>query len=128
MNTTNTDKRLLFIDDEENIRQIVGACLEYFSDWKPTIAASGKDGLEAIAESKPDAILLDVMMPDMDGFTFLQELQSDPALADIPVVLLTSRTDLTEPHRISQLGVKGAIAKPFSSVKLVLQIAKILGW
>ena len=123
-----TSKTILLIDDEEYIRQILEACIENFSNWRPAIAASGKEGLAAVAEEKPDAILLDMMMPNMDGFSFLKHLKADPQLADIPVVLITARVDLTEPQKLAQLGVKGAICKPFSSVKIVPEIAKILDW
>jgi CheY-like chemotaxis protein len=119
---------LLFIDDEENICQIVQACLESFSNWQMTIATSGEEGLAAITIAKPEAILLDMMMPEMDGFAFLKKLQADTELANIPVVLLTSRIDLIQPKKLAQLGVKGAIAKPFDPIKLVPEIAKILGW
>lgn len=123
-----SSKTILLIDDEDYILQIVEACIENFSNWRPALAASGDEGLAAAAQAKPDAILLDMMMPNMDGFTFLKNLKADPKLADIPVVLITSRVDLIEPQKLSQLGVKGAIAKPFYSTKLVDQITKILDW
>ena len=118
---------ILFIDDDENIRQVVHACLENFSNWEIASAASGKEGLEKIAIAKPDAILLDIMMPHMDGFEFLNHLQTNN-LAHIPVILLTGRVDLSEPQKLAQIGVKGAIAKPFNPISLVSQIAEILGW
>ncbi len=123
-----SSKTILLIDDEDCILQIVEACIENFSNWRPAIAASGDEGLAALAKAKPDVILLDMMMPNMDGFTFLKKLQADPQLANIPVVLFTSRGDLTEPQKIAQLGVKGAIAKPFHPTNLVDQITKILDW
>ena len=115
-------KTILLIDDEDYILQIVEACIENFSNWRPALAASGDEGLAAVAKAKPDAILLDMMMPNMDGFTFLKNLKADPQLADIPVVLITARLDLLETQKLSQLGVKGAIANHFmqlsSSIKL----------
>ncbi len=126
---TNTSfKTILLIDDEEYMRQIVQTCLELFSEWRTAIAPSGEEGLAAVTNLHPDAILLDMMLPNMDGFAVLKKLQADPQLANIPVVLLTARIDLTEPQKIAQLGVKGAIAKPFHPTKLVAQISKILGW
>ncbi|OYQ64307.1 hypothetical protein B9G53_12255 [Pseudanabaena sp. SR411] len=121
-------KTVLLIDDEEYMRQIVQTCLELFSDWQTAIARSGEEGLAAVANLQPDAIMLDVIMPNMDGLTVLKKLQADQQLANIPVVLLTSRVDLTEPQKIAQLGVKGAIAKPFNPMRLVDQISKILDW
>lgn len=121
-------KVLLFIDDEPSIRQVVRACLENYSNWHAAIAPSAKAGLAIAAATKPDAILLDVLMPDMDGLAFLKQLQTDPELASIPVVLLTSHIDLTESQNFSKLGIKGAIVKPFDPISLVPQIASILGW
>ncbi|MFB2894498.1 response regulator [Aerosakkonemataceae cyanobacterium BLCC-F50] len=121
-------KRILFIDDESNIRQIVKACLENLGGWNVLLAASGKEGLAKAVLEKPDAILLDVMMPEMDGLALLRQLQANPVTQSIPVVFLTARLSLTEPHRFQALGVKGAIAKPFNSLTLVPQIANTLGW
>jgi CheY-like chemotaxis protein len=123
-----SSKKILLIDDEEYICQIVQTCLELFSNWKTETARSGEEGLTALATAKPDAIVLDMLMPSMDGFAVLKKLQADPELASIPIVLLTARVDLTEPQKVAQLGVKGAIAKPFHPTKLVSQISHILDW
>jgi CheY-like chemotaxis protein len=69
-----------------------------------------------------------MIMPNMDGFAFLKTLQANPEFADIPVVLLTARVELTESQKIAQLGVKGAIAKPFHPTKIADEITKILNW
>ena len=121
-------KTILLIDDEEYICQVVESCVELFSNWQITSTRSGEEGLAASAIAKPDAIVLDMLMPSMDGFAVLKELQADPDLADIPVVLLTARVDLTEPKKIAQLGVQGAISKPFHPTKIASELAKILGW
>jgi CheY-like chemotaxis protein len=122
------DKMLLVIDDEENIRKIVRVCIENFSPWQTTLVGSGADGFLAIASVKPDLILLDMMMPFMDGFAFLEQLQSHSEFAQIPVIILTSRDDLTVSSQIAQLGIRGAIVKPFDPLLLVYQIVNILGW
>lgn len=121
-------KTILLIDDEEYIRLIMEACVESFSNWQSVIVPSCEEGLAAVANLQPDAILLDMLMPNMDGFDFLKNLQANPEFANIPVVLLTSRVDLTESQKVAQLGVKGAIAKPFHPTQIVSQIARILGW
>lgn len=128
MSTITLDKMVLLIDDEYMIRQIVQVCLESLSTWKTTIATSGKEGLAAIAQSKPDAILLDMMMPDMDGFDFLEKLQADAELAHIPVILLTACTNRIDRQTLMELGCKGVISKPFEPIALVSQITDILGW
>lgn len=127
-NLVTPGKQILFIDDESNIRQIVKICLETLGRWNVSLAASGQEGLVQAVSEKPDAILLDVMMPDMDGLAVLQQLQANPITQPIPVIFLTARRSLTEPHRFQALGVKGAIAKPFDSLTLVPQIANALGW
>ncbi|VXD22676.1 response regulator [Planktothrix paucivesiculata] len=121
-------KRILFIDDEFHIRQVVKACLESLGGWNVLLAASGQEGLSKAVSEQPDAILLDVMMPEMDGLVLLQKLQTNSVTQSIPVVFLTARQSLTEPQRFQALGVKGAIAKPFNSMTLVPQIANALGW
>jgi CheY-like chemotaxis protein len=125
---TTSNKKVLLIDDEEFIGQIVKSCIELFSNWQITTTKSGEEGLISVATDRPDVILLDMLMPSMDGFAFLKKLQADPQLADIPVVLLTSRVDLTESRKIAQLGVQGAISKPFNPTKLVDEITKVLCW
>ncbi len=121
-------KRILFIDDESHIRQVVKACLESLGGWNVLLAASGQEGLSKAVSEQPDAILLDVMMPEMDGLVLLKKLQTNSVTQSIPVVFLTARQSLTEPQRFQALGVKGAIAKPFNSLTLVPQIANALGW
>ncbi len=128
METTIATKRILFIDDELHVRQVVKACLETLGGWNVLLAVSGQDGLVKAVFEKPDAILLDVMMPEMDGLALLQQLKANPITQSIPVVFLTARLSLTEPQRFQELGVKGAIAKPFNSLTLVPQIANALGW
>lgn len=121
-------KTVLLIDDEEYICQIVETCVEMFSDWQPVTVPCCEEGLAAVENIRPDVILLDMIMPNMDGFTFLKTLQAQPEFADIPVVLLTSRVDLTESQKVAELGVTGAIAKPFNPVQIVSQLKRILDW
>jgi len=128
METAIATKRILFIDDDLHVRQVVKACLEALGGWNVLLAASGSEGLVMAVSENPDAILLDVMMPGMDGLALLQQLKSNPVTQLIPVMFLTARLSFTEPQRLRELGVKGAIAKPFNSLTLVPQIANTLGW
>lgn len=121
-------KTVLLIDDEEYICQIVETCVQIFSDWLPVTVPCCEEGLAAVENIRPDVILLDMLMPNMDGFAFLKNLQAHPEFANVPVVLLTGRVDLTESQKIAQLGVKGAIAKPFNPVQIVSQLKRILDW
>ncbi|YAG04220.1 Response regulator with CheY-like receiver, AAA-type ATPase, and DNA-binding domains [Nostoc sp. DSM 114167] len=84
-------KKLLIVDDEERIRELVQACLEDLGGWDTLTAASGSEGLK-IAQMEPiDAILLDVSMPDMDGFAVYEKLQANSGTEAIPVILLTAK-------------------------------------
>jgi CheY-like chemotaxis protein len=122
------NKHILFVDDEANVRAVVKVCLESLAEWQVSLASSGREGL-AIAETKqPDAILLDVMMPEMDGVTFLKHLRSTPQIHPIPVVLLTAKASFIDPQVYSSLGAQGAISKPFDPLLLASQISEALGW
>jgi CheY-like chemotaxis protein len=122
------EKRILVIDDEENLCTVIQACLENLGGWETLTALSGREGL-AIAQSQQlDAILLDVMMPDLDGLTLFQELQKNSATQAIPVILFTAKVQSTDLDQFAKLGVAGVIAKPFEPLTLAEQIASILEW
>ena len=123
-----TTKRILVIDDEVHVREVVQTCLEMLGGWDVVSAASGQEGLVKAEVEQPDAILLDVMMPEMDGFTFLRQLQSNLMIQNIPVVLLTATAHQLDPQQLPSLGVRGVIAKPFNVLSLTNEIAKALGW
>ena len=121
-------KRILVIDDDDVIQEIVQNCLEDVAGWQVLLASSGWEGLKKAIAEQPDAIVLDVMMPGMDGITFLNLLRTNSQVQAIPVVLLTAKVDLTARDRLGELGVLGVIAKPFGAIELVEQIAGFLGW
>lgn len=123
-----TTKRILVVDDEASIREVVALCLKRLGGWEVLTANSGQEALQQAHSEQPDAIVLDVMMPEMDGLTFLQHLRADPITQSIPVVLLTANRYLANPHLFPQLGVVLTIPKPFQSVDLVQQIAQVMGW
>jgi two-component system alkaline phosphatase synthesis response regulator PhoP len=121
-------KRILVIDDESDIRAVAQLTLKAVGGWDVSIATSGLEGLAKAADEQPDVILLDVMMPNMDGIETFRALQSNPATQSIPVILLTAKVQAAEQRRFAELGVAGIIAKPFKAMKLPGQIAKTLGW
>jgi CheY-like chemotaxis protein len=123
-----TTKRILVIDDEDGIREIIQICLEAAAGWEVVTAASGTEGLEIAEEFVPDAILLDVMMPDLDGPTTFRQLQANPAIEHIPTILLTAKAKISEQKQFIDLGVTGVITKPFKAQDLVDQIRDILHW
>ena len=123
-----TDKRILVIDDEDHIREVTQMSLETMGGWEVTAASSGLERIETAAADPPDAILLDVMMPDMDGPTTFKHLRSDPITRDIPVVLLTAKVQPADRQRFAALGVEGVLTKPFDPLSLADEIAGVLGW
>ncbi|HEY9829376.1 MAG TPA: response regulator [Stenomitos sp.] len=123
-----TTKRILFIDDEDDIREVAQLCLETVGGWEVMTAACGGEGLVQAETQQPDAILLDVMMPDMDGPTTFHKLQANAATQDIPVVFLTAKVQAAEQRRFAELGVKAVLTKPFDPLTLASQVANALGW
>ncbi|MBW4563067.1 MAG: response regulator [Mojavia pulchra JT2-VF2] len=123
-----TTKRVLVVDDEACVQYVVQACLEEIAGWEVVTANSGHEGLVKAVKERPDAIILDMMMPGMDGIKFVELLQADPMIQSIPVVLLTAKVDYTDSCHIQNLGIAGAIAKPFDPILLVNQVAQYLGW
>jgi CheY-like chemotaxis protein len=121
-------RRILIVDDEDDIREVAQVSLELVGHFEVLTASNGREGLERARGEKPDAILLDVMMPDMDGPATLAQLQSDPATRDIPVVFLTAKTQTSERTRLEQLGAAGILTKPFDPLKLAGEVASTLRW
>jgi CheY-like chemotaxis protein len=122
-----SNKRILLIDDEETIREVVQVGIEIEVGWDVAIASSGLEGISIAQSQKPDAILLDVMMPDMDGIVTLSRLKANVKTREIPVILLTAKTQ-ADKDQLQTLGVVDVITKPFNSMTLASQIAKILHW
>ena len=121
-------KRILIIDDEPDIREVAQMSLETVSGWQVLSAESGDEGITKAKQEKPDAILLDAMMPSMDGPATFQKLQADPSTQQIPVIMFTAKVQAADRMRFAALGVKDVIEKPFDPMKLGSQIAAILGW
>ncbi len=119
---------ILLIDDEETIQEVVQVGIEIETGWQVTIASSGVEGITLAQTQQPDVILLDVMMPDMDGISTLSQLKSNVETQSIPVILLTAKTQAADKKQFQNLGVLGVITKPFNSMTLASRIAKILQW
>ena len=120
--------RILIIDDEEDIREVAGLSLETVAGWEVVLASSGAQGIACAIEHQPDAILLDVMMPVMDGPATFRELRKNPSTAHIPVMLLTAKVQSNDQRRFADLGVEAILFKPFDPLTLSTQIADVLGW
>lgn len=121
-------RRILIIDDEDDIREVAALSLEATAGWHVLTASSGPKGMEVAAAERPDAILMDVMMPEVDGPTTFRLMQQNPAIAHIPVLLLTAKVQGADQRRFANLGVNGILFKPFDPLTLAQQISDILGW
>ena len=121
-------RKVLIIDDEDDIREVAALSLETVAGWDVTMAGSGAAGIVKALEQQPDAILLDVMMPVMDGPTTFRELHALPETTNIPVILLTAKVQAADQKRFSDLGVAAVMFKPFDPLTLAGEIAHALGW
>ena len=123
-----TTKRILIVDDDERIREVVRMCLNKLAKWQVIIATSGQEAIQAATDEQPDAILLDVSMPGMNGIETLQQLQLKDLTKSIPVIFLTAKVLRAEQLHYQQLGVAGLIAKPFDPLQIAVEINRILKW
>jgi CheY-like chemotaxis protein len=121
-------RKILLVDDEDDIREVAQMSLEMTAGWEVFTASSGAEGLRLAAAERPDAILLDVMMPGMDGPATARALKAAPETADIPVILLTAKVQAADRRRFDDLGVAGILAKPFDPMSLADEVRGVLGW
>lgn len=121
-----SDLRIFYVDDEADIRTIVEFALEDEQDLQLALCASGQEALEQAGDFSPDLILLDVMMPGMDGPTTLQHLRENPQLAETPVVFVTAKVQPHEIEHLKSLGAADVIGKPFDPMALADKVRTIL--
>jgi len=119
-------RKVLLVDDDPDIRSIGSLSLRNIGKWQVVVAESGVAAIQAIAQEKPDLVLLDVMMPGLDGPATLVRIQALAAQTVPPVIFMTAKTDPSELQRLVALGAKGAISKPFNPLLLLKQIRQIL--
>ncbi len=120
--------RILVIDDEADIREVTALTLETVAGWHVILAPSGAQGIQRASLEQPDAILLDVMMPDIDGPTTFGILKKNDNTSHIPVLLLTAKVQGAERRELDALGAAAILAKPFDPLTLADQISGALGW
>lgn len=121
-------RTVLLIDDDDMVREVAQASLEFVASWNVIAVDRGAAGIDEAQRHQPDVILLDVMMPTMDGPTTLQQLREIPELVDVPVFFLTAKAMPEEIERLRELGAQDVITKPFDPMTLHSQIAASLGW
>jgi two-component system, OmpR family, response regulator len=122
-------KDVLLVDDDASIREVIQMTLEVVGGWTVRLAASGPEAVQQVRERAPDAILLDLMMPGMDGPATLTRLRSVASDQNVPVILLSAKVQQRrDDQQLTGLGVAGVIAKPFDPITLPDRISTILGW
>jgi CheY-like chemotaxis protein len=118
--------KVLLVDDDEDLRVIGELALTEVGGMHTVLASSGPMALEVAAREQPDVVLLDVMMPGMDGPTTLRRLREQPATAGIPVVFVTAKVQRQEVERWLELGAIGVIGKPFDPMRLPDELRAIM--
>ena len=118
--------KILYVEDEPDIRAIARIALETIGGFSVRLCSSGPEALEAVAEFGPDCILLDVMMPGMDGPAVLEALRGMPQRATTPVIFMTAKVQHCEISRYKALGALDVIPKPFDPVTLAATVRQIL--
>lgn len=121
-------RRVLIIDDDESIREIAQVSLELVGGHEVLTAEHGTRGLDVAESEQPDAILLDVMMPDLDGTEVFARLQDRDSTRGIPVIFMTAKAQQQQLDDLAEVGAAGVIAKPFDAMALASQVGTILGW
>jgi CheY-like chemotaxis protein len=119
-------RKVLLAEDEEDIRKVAQISLEFRGGWKVALANDGEECLAMAARERPDLILLDCMMPKLDGYEACRRLKQDPLLREIPVIFLTAKSQESEMRKGLALGAIGYLIKPFNPMSLAAEIREIL--
>lgn len=114
------------IDDDPVVRALIRAGLELVAGWRVTLQAAALPGIEAVAREGPDVVVVDYLLPDMDGLEVCRRLKADPATAGIPVVIVTGRTNLGA-DEVQAAGAEGVLFKPVDPKTLAGAIEELMG-
>lgn len=117
-------KHILMVDDVTTNLKSAGEVLQPY--YKVSMAKSGKQALKFLEKNKPDLILLDIMMPDMDGYQTMEEIKLDPSTANIPIIFLTADTEQESEIKGIQMGAMDFITKPFAADVMLARVAQVL--
>jgi CheY-like chemotaxis protein len=118
-------KKIMYAEDEPDVQMVVELTVQTMSDYEIKICENGRVLLENIQEYEPDLVLLDVMMPEMDGPTTLKNLKQSDATKNLPVIFMTAKAQVHEIEALKSSGVVGVITKPFDPVTLCDEIEQI---
>ncbi len=117
--------RILYVDDEADIRHVVSIALRDIGGLAVKVCETGREALDQGPEFRPDLVLLDVMMPEMDGPAMLEAMRNVPELADVPVVFMSARVQAHEVADYRRLGAVAVIVKPFDPMALAEDLREI---
>jgi DNA-binding response OmpR family regulator len=120
------EKRVLVVEDEANILLSLRFILER-QGYRVSSAMTGRDGLEQMQREPPDLVILDLMLPDVSGYTVCQQARRDPRLARTPILVLTARAQDAERRKGLELGATDYVTKPFRVAELLTRVASLLG-
>ncbi len=118
-------EHIVLVEDDADIQEIAKLALSSIGNFSVKICSSGSEALQLLQDFKPQLILLDVMMPNMDGPTVLEKIKKNPSLADLPVIFMTAKVQPEEIKSYLQMGACGVISKPFNPLSLSETIQKI---
>lgn len=121
-------RRILVVDDDDLLREVASTALTLVAGWQVSTAQSGGQAQQLARRERPDAILLDVMMPEVDGPATVAALRADPATRDIPIIFLTAKMPPEDLGEWEPLHLAGVIPKPFDPMTLAADISRLLGW
>lgn len=118
-------QRILYVEDEPDIQAVARLALEHIGGFTVEVCGNGHEALEKLPQFKPDLVLLDVMMPGMDGLATLKALRETPEGRDLPVAFMTAKVQAQEVLQYKQLGAIDVIAKPFDPMTLADRVREI---
>jgi DNA-binding response OmpR family regulator len=118
--------RVVLIDDDPDLLKLTRLTLELTPGWEVTPAVDGVEGIDAARTLKPDVVVVDLMMPQMDGYEVCRRLKAEAATAGIPVVLMTARRELDQ-AKLQEVGAAGVVFKPFEPDELAPQVRELAG-
>lgn len=119
-------KKVLLIDDDGDVRRIGSMSLRKLGGFEVLLASSGAEGLMMAEQSLPDLILLDIIMPGLDGMVTITELKNSPLTKMIPVIFLTGARELSTPEKVREVGALGVILKPLDPLRLPFQARELV--
>ena len=119
-------KQVLVVDDDEDMMRLLEVTLQSDDRYVLLVAREGLEALRIAQEKKPNVIFLDVMMPRMDGFEVCKTLKQDPATRNIKIIMLTALAQERDQQKAAELGADGYVTKPFSPIKLMDSLDKLL--